>query len=324
MAIERLRLQHPPAFSPATGLTLLVVGIIWAEVSSIPVALSAQSTAGQVQPELPKNAPTPIGRGANSPEEALFECYYSILTGDVERLKNVSDQSEGPDWDNLVSLANFGQQAGRFREEFIAVYGRQKWDQFNNPNFIPVTRGASAGANGSVTVVEVADILRLTRQAIKNQNGDTSWVSIPNTDDARMLLVRRNEKWYFSAATVIPLEGQQKRAAMEQLDAFGKQLPQFQAVIGAEGVTPNDIDAELGRVMLESGQVMRFSSEHRFDLAKLTAANRAKREKRSGQFQVVKDKMATTRADDFPGGGQRQPSAAVRFTPPQSQATAAG
>lgn len=232
-----------------------------------------------------------LGPGAVSPAAAVYEAYFSILSGDLTRMENVADKREGAAWESLKATIAFGNAANRFRDNFISSYGLKKWEEFNDPNHIPLGRTKNPGnANGNLTVMKVRDVLAAVHEATNNRNGDKSYANLPDLEGQQLSLVQQNDRWYFQLDTFSsPKEDSKHLEVAELLNKVVPRISDIGIAIGAKGVQADDLDIELARMVLRELNGVNLPDAPRFDFAKVQTIGAPLR---AAMKQAIDDKKA--------------------------------
>lgn len=292
---DQLCLTKPSGTPSLTTIAMLFGVICFAASDGQRSEASAlvQETANEA-PSNPQLSNPKLGPGAVSPAAAVYEAYFSILSGELTRIENVADKREGAAWESLKASIAFGNAANQFRDNFISTYGLKKWENFNDPNHIPLGRTENPGnANGNLTVMKVTEVLTAVHEATNNRNGDKSYASLPGFDGQQLSLVQKNGRWYFRLDTFgAPMEDPKHLEVAEMLNKIVPRISDIGIAIGAKGVQADDIDVEMARMVLRELNGVNLPDAPRFDFAKVQTTGAPQR---AAMQKAIDDKKAAVR-----------------------------
>ena len=240
--LKRVRIQSSSfLITSARSGILLVICIVVS--STIALAARGCQEPNESSPDASE------ATGAVTPGDAGLEYFFCLLSGDIERAKKVCTNT-GPFWSVFEGTADFGEAATRFRRRFIEDYGRSAWNTFNDENHVPRSVKGNT-ANGGVTVLELFEFTRIYRELNENQSENESSCRYPNTE-TELVAIKKEGRWYVDLEKSTPINVEQIDSILELFSALSTGLRRVTPAIGREGVSPNQIDYELGRISIQA------------------------------------------------------------------------
>jgi hypothetical protein len=198
-----------------------------------------------------------------SPRAVLTELSDAIQRDDVFAFCGLFDASS-EEKVGLQAMIEFSAAARNFREQFINAYGQAAWDRFNAPD-----------GGGAFINISTDQELRLIRDAeITVERGQTVATWEGGFADGELTLVKRKSGWVISAASVLPSDYDRKAA--ELISRLAQTVSKYAHAIGHEGITANDLDAELGHAIWTEVFGLQLQVESRFDIDQVIKAKAEK------------------------------------------------
>ena len=199
------------------------------------------------------------GGPAATPRDALITMLWAMRDGNVAEICAVARLSDEQKRavEAGVDLTRAGQE---FRDAFVAAYGSDAWDKFQDPAHRPGDHDASLLL---ITDKDIAD----ARQVPIREEGDRAAARMPRGRGI-MLMVKVSGGWVIDGSTFVP-PGTDAAATSARIAAVASTVRKYQRAIGKRGITPGDIDAELGLAIDEVFAGKKIDAPHRFDIDKL-------------------------------------------------------
>jgi len=196
---------------------------------------------------------SPEPRPAKSPRdlvirvgEAMYEMnkpeFLACFSGNDAEMKAIG------------SVADLGAAALRFRGAFIEAYGEQQWESFQDPKKGPKQ------ANATLDLLTKAELEEMKRANIRIE-GDRAFCSGPK-ESSEVVMVKHADGWLIEASSFLP-PGAEPEALSDVMTRLAAAVSKVQEVIGREGITVEDIDAELARAMADVMFGMTTPAKHR-------------------------------------------------------------
>ena len=204
--------------------------------------------------------PAPVeAKGADTPKAAVLGFVRAIIKGDKKGML-VYCKGTPEELDIIAAIADFAKAAMAFKSAFIKAYGEQAWKDFQDP-----AKGPKDG-NTQLNMPSQEDIDSIAKTDFKIETGKTKWL-MPNSQQP-VDLVLSNGKWFIASASLLP-PGAQSAPFAKMMRSFAAVLAKYQKAIGKEGISAEDVDAELGRALAKTLFGMSTPAPHRFDIEKL-------------------------------------------------------
>jgi hypothetical protein len=195
---------------------------------------------------------------APTPEKALHSCFYSMFKMEKNNFIECfyATQKERL---ALSAIIDYGVAAKEFRDKFIAAYGEQAWNNFQDPKKAPKESDAR------FRMFLEQDFKKLDFNLVKVKEG-TATFYVEN-ENRNIELIKTNNGWLMVASKFLR-PGVKAEDFGNLMANMTKVTSKYMKAIGYKGIAPEDIDAELGRAWAsEIG--FSFSTEHRFNIDKL-------------------------------------------------------
>lgn len=174
-----------------------------------------------------------------TPKDTLEKIIRSISTQDkggfMECFQVTDTERKGVD-----AFYDFFYTIHLFKEKFIAQYGEEAWNDFQDKE----------GAKLTENVMELA----MVEQAEIEITGDTTaTLSIPSAGGMSFGFTLKNERWYASADFIFSQEAQIEKET-EKFQRVTELLTTYMNRIGEPGVDGETIDQEFGAKLYEMMQ----------------------------------------------------------------------
>ena len=256
---KKNRIQSSPFLMMSARFGILLV-IVFVVSSTTALAARGCQEPNDSSPDVSE------ATGALTPGDAGLEYFFCLLAGDAEPAKKVCTNTD-TFWSVCESTANFVGSAAQFRRRFIEQYGRSAWNAFNDENHTP-RRVNGGAANGSLTVMELDEFTWIYRELNENQSEDESSCRYPNTE-TELVVIKKEGRWYVDLEKSTPMEVEQIESILTAFRGISTGVRQLTPAIGREGVSPNQIDYELGRISLRALGKGEFPPQPDFTLDEL-------------------------------------------------------
>ena len=303
--------QHIP--TAGVRVWLLFTCVFASLILAIP-AYGFQSSTKETQDSADSGSDVLTPMGALTPGDAGLEFFIGMMTGDAQRVQNVCVNTESI-WNVTEATIDFANNATRFRRRFIEKYGRSAWDTFNDENHVP-RRIKGNTANGNITVLEIEEFARIYRELTANQTNEDSRCRFPNTE-ANLVVLQRDGRWFVDLEESTPIAGEASTELI--LSLFGSlsdAVEHLTPAIGMEGVTPDQIDYEMGRITLAAMNQPAMPAQPDFSLENLPKLTKGPTEKGKATEKFVRDFLATLISGGEDVGFQQLHSEVQNFTDP--------
>ena len=192
----------------------------------LPLALLAFACGGEPQP------------GDDSPRAAATRFAVAVATQDDEAIQ-AGAIGKDIDREHMSAFLGWCRANRAFHDKFVVAYGEKGWTRFNDTDGAQIT---FSGAQTREAALEQAANFKI------EITGDAAVVTTSGTAD-KLRLVRADGRWYVKLRETWGLPEQ--RLASDAAN-FRKLTRMFQSQmhrIGAEGVTPDSLDDEIGDEM---------------------------------------------------------------------------
>jgi hypothetical protein len=149
------------------------------------------------------------------------------------------------------------------RDAFTNAYGQQAWRDFQDES-----KGPKDG-NAHFSLPDAAEAVAKYRKAAIDERGNEAFCRNLDEPGKTVRMIKVGTGWRVDGNAVCPTvaEMQQKMAQIKPLTDV---IRKYQQAIGQPGITPEDIDAELGRAMLKVLRGLETSAPHRFNIDELS------------------------------------------------------
>lgn len=166
----------------------------------------------------------------------------SCVTGDVAQLNGVA------------ALVRYGNTTREFRRTFLKTYGEKAWDAFQKPS-VPGTH-----CDATLTFPDKSLVKAAQSAEIRNVDGGYE-ATLPGSP-IPISFVREGDTWKISATSIVPT-GQDPGQFAKHFTTLSDLIEKYTRVIGKNGVTPNDIDHDLGCSLAEAALGIQIDEEKR-------------------------------------------------------------
>ena len=179
------------------------------------------------------------GNGATTPKEAIESLAQSMYEADAKNMlgcfAGTPDELEA-----IESLANFGSSALQFKIKFIETYGEKEWQDFQDP-----AKGLDR-YDATLDIITDTDLEEFMSLQIRVKE-DKAFFTVPDQFYESVIL-KKNGRWFIQASSIFK-PGTNPKAFADAMNNGAKTIKKFEKAIGYEGLTPEDIDEELGRAI---------------------------------------------------------------------------
>jgi len=196
---------------------------------------------------------------AESPKSVLITCFTAMYETDKATFLTCFDAT-AEEREALSNIAESDQATEDFKKKFIKVYGVDKWKDFQDPEKAP--EGCDATLN-SITKDDLAEIDTI----VIDIKGDKATFPFPG-EAYEVTVIRRQNGWLIDATSFFP-PGVEPKAFGEGMLRAGNVTRKYMKAIGHKGITPEDIDAELGRAFFKEIFGMSITTKQRFNIDEL-------------------------------------------------------
>jgi hypothetical protein len=196
---------------------------------------------------------------SDTPKEAVAAFMNAFKASDPKQLMATAT-GDAQQKRNMAKFARYLQATVLFRDDFVAEYGQKAWQRFNSPTHSPGKANATLTLN--IPDDDILDNLQIDIQ------GDRAIVKAPG-EPQPMILRKIKGGWIVDMETLEPAGGQSLDASMELMNQLAPIIVKYRKAIGKEGITPDDIDYELGREMAPVLTGMELPVESRFRIEDL-------------------------------------------------------
>ena len=174
----------------------------------------------------------------NTPRDAVREFVVAFMTLDADRMEACTS-GEQLDRDHTRAFLDMMAANRAFMVKFIATYGVTAWDEFND--------NAGGHLRMQPQQDEEAAVQRADKVRIK-VTGDTAIGTAPGESD-QIHFVRDGGRWFVSLRETTALPAEQLASDGRLYAALTRLVRAKMARIGADGVTPESLDKEMGEAM---------------------------------------------------------------------------
>lgn len=194
-----------------------------------------------------------------SPRDAYLVLLRSMKDANPDRILAITQTTEDQKAAVLAGV-EFSKAMMSFRDELIATYGRDGWEQFEDRNRRPGEYDAY------FAIIDDAEIDRAKTATINQGEKDANCL-MPN-GIGRVWMLKTEAGWQIDGRTFLP-DGQPPKEVVAKVKDLTAVIRKYQQAIGKPGLTVGDIDAELGRAMDEVLLGRKLDAPRRFDIDKL-------------------------------------------------------
>ena len=199
-------------------------------------------------------------KGAATPREAVERFATAMVSMDKNELLACCAGNEAQ-MKVVAVMADFGQVVLAFKKKFIKVYGEQAWKDFQDPN------KKRDGGDARLSIPSADDLKKVKEQKIEiKPDGTATFAQIGSQHPGK--LVKVNGRWFVDAGSMLPPNAKPEAFA-KMMGKFAALVAKYQKAIGHEGISGEDIDAELGRDIAKTMLGFEINKPHRFDIDKI-------------------------------------------------------
>jgi hypothetical protein len=229
--------------------------------------LMGPALAGEKDKE--KDKP-PAAKVPATPREALVQALTGLADGDEARALAAIRTTKDEQKELLRAMMAFNRTGLDFRDAFLKAYGKAAWETFQDPAKAP------EDGNTTLNLMIKAEILPRLNKAEVEVKGDSATARMPG-DAKPTKLVMADGGWMldFEANFLASgsFTGQDLAKTAKTLRALAATVQKYQKAIGAKyngkDIGPEDIDAELGRAIVQVLTGQTTDTPHRFDIDKV-------------------------------------------------------
>ena len=196
------------------------------------------------------------GEPTDAPREALIEAISSLVKDSESQMLAYFDATP-QERQGLSGLYAFNHAGIAFRGAFIKTYGQQAWADFQD------RRKGPPNGNARLDLFGEKEMGELRRARIELQ-GDEAYCRLSNSPHL-VRMVKAKDRWLVDATSLFPGGTDAKRMG-KLLTSAAATVRKYQKAIGHPGITPEDIDAELGRALVKVMAGVTIHAPHRFDI----------------------------------------------------------
>jgi len=199
-------------------------------------------------------------KGAATPREAVERFANAMVSMDKNELLACCAGNEAQ-MKVVAVMADFGQAILAFKKKFIKVYGEQAWKDFQDPN------KKRDGGDARLSIPSADDLKKVKEQKIEiKPDGTATFTQIGSLQSGK--LVKMDGRWFVDAGSMLPPNAKPEAFA-KMMGKFAALVAKYQKAIGHEGISGEDIDAELGRDIAKTMLGFEINKPHRFDIDKI-------------------------------------------------------
>lgn len=192
---------------------------------------------------------------AATPEAALKRLIEGLVAGDETALNVV--RADAAVRDGLKAGMEFGQAAAEFRTAFVAAYGKEAWEKFQDESHKP------GHSNATLDIPDPED----HKQATIDEKGDEAFATVPSSP-MPIRLIRVEGGWLVDGASFVP-PGADATKMAQVMRSMALAVRKYKKAIGKPNITPDDIDVELAQEFAEAIAGWKPTQPRRFDVDKL-------------------------------------------------------
>jgi hypothetical protein len=208
-----------------------------------------------------KKAPAAVEAPHNAtPKDALLALLHAMKEADADKIMAACKAT--PEQRPIVEAGSrYTREVYKFRETFIAAYGTEAWDTFQDPAHRP--------GDHDTTFILMTDqaLEKAAKTEFEIEDNKATCIMPAGTGKIQLVKVP-NGHWLADGSTFVP-PGKTPDELKQMLDKLTGSVKKYERAIGKPNISPSDIDYELGREIdfLISGVV--DDSRHRFEIDKL-------------------------------------------------------
>ena len=247
--------------------SLAMVALLLAAAGGVlPATAGEKQSKDKNEQKEPQEQPT----RPPTPRDAVSEALLALANGNEAKALNAIRTTSAEQQELLKAILAFNQAALRFRAAFIKAYGPRAWENFQDPSQGPKDGNATLNL-----ITEEAVKAKLDKLAI-DEKGAEAQAHFPGEKQPTRL-VKVEGGWALDfEGNFVPqgtLAGAKLAPVTQSLRGMARQVERYQKAIGAKidgkEIVPDDIDAELGRALLQELTGRTTDTPHRFDVERL-------------------------------------------------------
>jgi hypothetical protein len=208
-----------------------------------------------------KRAPAAVEKPHNAtPKDALLSLLSAMKEANADKVAAACKMT--PEQRPIIDAgSNYTREVYKFRDAFIAAYGADAWDTFQDPAHRP-------GDHDTTFIIITDEALDKATKTEFQVDGDKATCIMPAGTGKVQLIKMPNGQWLADGSTFVP-PGKTVEELRKMLDSLTAVVKKYEKAIGKPNIGPSDIDYELGREInfLISG--ITDTSRHRFEIDKL-------------------------------------------------------
>ena len=197
-------------------------------------------------------------KGPSTPRDALIQFLEAMHEGDESKLFAALQATEAQK-DFMRVTMELHTTVSDFRDAFTTAYGQQAWNDFQDDS-----KGPKDGNAKLPTTDSDGGVVRWRNAAIDERGAEAI---CENLGTVRRI-VKVGGAWRVDAFSVCPTAKEMRRI-IDEIKPVTVVIQKYRKAIGREGIKPEDIDAELGRAMVEVRRGLETPAPHRFDVDEL-------------------------------------------------------
>lgn len=172
----------------------------------------------------------------------------SILTGNEVSIKS------------MLSVLSFGKEASLFKKEFTEKYGLEEWEKFQD------TSNKPEDGNATFQLLSRADVENI--EIIHDEENDEEALFTMPSSRRKTKVVKKEGGWLIDVSSIFP-ENNRNDKFQKMMHNQARAIAKYRSVIGHKSITPEDIDADLGKAMMKAMGMSSSKIKYRFDIDKL-------------------------------------------------------
>jgi hypothetical protein len=207
-----------------------------------------------------RKAPAHVESHNATPKDALLTLLQAMKEADADKVAAACKTT--PEQRPIIDAgSNYTREVYKFRDAFIATYGADAWDTFQDPAHRP-------GDHDTTFIIITDESLDKASKTEFQIDGDKATCAMPEGNGKVQLIKMPNGQWLADGNTFVP-PGKTVEDLRKMLDSLTASVKKYEKAIGKPNISPSDIDYELGREInfLISG--ITDTSRHRFEVDKL-------------------------------------------------------
>lgn len=200
---------------------------------------------------------------APTPREAISKAVGAIIAGDADTTaKSFTGSSDALEM--VKAMATFSHALEDFHKPFAVAYGEDAWMKFQDPKHDPGA-GDFQFSRMDVSVLKEVEAMKI------DERDKEAFFTMPGTEPGaapKGRVVKVDGGWLMDAESLQqPGVDPAKQAKLFQ--SLAGMVQKYKRAIGKPGITPDDIDSEMGRALMKELTGFSTKDPHRFDIDKL-------------------------------------------------------